>query len=226
MDMAQIPHFMPGEELPAEAATHESIVQAAADAIITEVARRLTGEANLSAMAEEGRLVYNTVAQVEEFHDAYGVPKLTGPALPDSHRMTLRLALIAEEFDELRGVLGALTGADPAAPGALREGGAAAPSPGRALGLTAEESLTRIAKELCDLQYVLDGTFLEFGLAGLKSHLMNAVHASNMSKLGDDGRPVLRDDGKVLKGPNYEPAEPAIAELIAGALPGADAVED
>lgn len=32
------------------------------------------------------------------------------------------------------------------------------------------------------------------------------VHKSNMSKLGDDGKPILREDGKVLKGPNYKPA--------------------
>jgi predicted HAD superfamily Cof-like phosphohydrolase len=34
----------------------------------------------------------------------------------------------------------------------------------------------------------------------------NRVHASNMSKLGDDGKPVRREDGKILKGPNYKPA--------------------
>jgi len=33
------------------------------------------------------------------------------------------------------------------------------------------------------------------------------VHASNMSKLGDDGKPIRREDGKVLKGPNYKPAD-------------------
>lgn len=41
-----------------------------------------------------------------------------------------------------------------------------------------------------------------------------AVHASNMSKLGDDGKPVRRDDGKVLKGPNYKPAD--ILHIITG----------
>lgn len=56
---------------------------------------------------------------------------------------------------------------------------------------------------LCDIQYVLDGTFLEFGLHSIKRVAIAEVHASNMSKLGDDGRPVLREDGKVLKGPNF-----------------------
>lgn len=65
---------------------------------------------------------------------------------------------------------------------------------------------------LCDIQYVLDGTFLEFGLHQLKQDAMAEVHSSNMSKLGADGRPVLREDGKVLKGPNFRP--PDLATLL------------
>ncbi len=57
---------------------------------------------------------------------------------------------------------------------------------------------------LIDLQYVLDGAFLSFGLHGAKDDAFAEVHRSNMSKLGEDGKPVLREsDGKVLKGPNY-----------------------
>ena len=41
---------------------------------------------------------------------------------------------------------------------------------------------------------------------------MHRVHASNMSKLGEDGKPIYREDGKVLKGPNYEP--PKLNDLI------------
>ncbi|MBO9398619.1 nucleoside triphosphate pyrophosphohydrolase family protein [Shimia sp. R9_2] len=63
--------------------------------------------------------------------------------------------------------------------------------------------MVEVLDALCDIQYVLDGTFLEFGLHGLKSAAMEEVHASNMSKLGADGRPVLREDGKVLKGPDF-----------------------
>ncbi|MGZ2260041.1 pyrophosphohydrolase domain-containing protein [Roseobacter sp. A03A-229] len=65
---------------------------------------------------------------------------------------------------------------------------------------------------LCDIQYVLDGTFLEFGLHQLKQDAMAEVHSSNMSKLGADGRPVLRDDGKVLKGPGFQ--QPDLARLL------------
>ena len=41
---------------------------------------------------------------------------------------------------------------------------------------------------------------------------LNRVHISNMSKLGDDGKPIYREDGKVLKGPNYKP--PNLEDLI------------
>ena len=60
-------------------------------------------------------------------------------------------------------------------------------------------------KELADLVYVCYqyaenmGWFLDEAL--------NRVHESNMSKLGEDGKPVYREDGKVLKGPNYKPPD-------------------
>ena len=57
---------------------------------------------------------------------------------------------------------------------------------------------------LIDLQYVLDGAFLSFGLQDQKDRAFAEVHASNMSKLGEDGKPIRREsDGKVLKGPHY-----------------------
>lgn len=66
---------------------------------------------------------------------------------------------------------------------------------------------------LIDLQYVLDGAFLSFGLHGLKEQAFNEVHRSNMSKLGEDGKPIRREsDGKVLKGPNY--FKPDIAQFL------------
>jgi predicted HAD superfamily Cof-like phosphohydrolase len=57
---------------------------------------------------------------------------------------------------------------------------------------------------LIDLQYVLDGAFLSLGLHDQKEKAFAEVHASNMSKLGEDGKPIRREsDGKILKGPNY-----------------------
>ena len=74
--------------------------------------------------------------------------------------------------------------------------------------------LVEVLDALCDIQYVLDGTFLEFGLHQLKAPAFSEVHASNMSKLGEDGEPLLRADGKVLKGPNFSP--PDLAKILEG----------
>jgi predicted HAD superfamily Cof-like phosphohydrolase len=66
---------------------------------------------------------------------------------------------------------------------------------------------------LTDLQYVLDGAYLSFGLHQLKEIAFDEVQRSNMSKLGADGKPIRREgDGKVLKGPNYTP--PNIAQFL------------
>lgn len=66
---------------------------------------------------------------------------------------------------------------------------------------------------LIDLQYVLDGAFLSFGLQAVKQAAFDEVHRSNMSKLGEDGKPIRRpEDGKVMKGPNY--FKPDLAQFI------------
>lgn len=63
----------------------------------------------------------------------------------------------------------------------------------------------KLTKELCDLLYVVYGTGVTFGLP--LDVAFREVHRSNMSKLGPDGKPIYRDDGKVLKGPHYTPAD-------------------
>lgn len=65
--------------------------------------------------------------------------------------------------------------------------------------------LTEIAKELADLLYVTYGTALAYGLD--LDAAVAEVHRSNMSKLGPNGEVLRRDDGKILKGPGYEPAD-------------------
>ncbi|MEL6859961.1 MAG: nucleoside triphosphate pyrophosphohydrolase family protein [Pseudomonadota bacterium] len=72
--------------------------------------------------------------------------------------------------------------------------------------------IVEVLDALCDIQYVLDGNFLEFGLHKLKHAAFSEVHASNMSKLGEDGQPILREDGKVLKGPNF--FRPDLAQFL------------
>ena len=67
-----------------------------------------------------------------------------------------------------------------------------------------DNDAVEVLDALIDLQYVLDGAFLSFGLQDVKEAAFNEVHRSNMSKLGEDGKPIVREgDGKILKGPNY-----------------------
>ena len=65
-------------------------------------------------------------------------------------------------------------------------------------------------KELADGVIVLNGYAATFGWD--LDEAIRRVHASNMSKLDDDGAPIYREDGKVLKGPNYQ--EPNLKDLI------------
>ena len=69
---------------------------------------------------------------------------------------------------------------------------------------------TDALKELADLVYVCYqyAAQMRWDL----DEAMNRVHHSNMSKLDDDGNPIYREDGKVLKGPHYQP--PNLRDLI------------
>lgn len=67
----------------------------------------------------------------------------------------------------------------------------------------AEGDVVKIADALSDLLYVTHGAALEHGIP--INECFWEVHKSNMSKLGDDGLPIYREDGKILKGPNYQP---------------------
>lgn len=67
-----------------------------------------------------------------------------------------------------------------------------------------------LLKELADLVYVTYGYAATFGWD--LDEAVRRVHASNMSKLDDKGEPIYREDGKVLKGPNYQ--EPDLTDLV------------
>lgn len=68
--------------------------------------------------------------------------------------------------------------------------------------------MVEVLDALTDLQYVLDGAYLSFGLHALKDVAFAEVQRSNLSKLGEDGKPIRREsDGKVMKGPNYTPPD-------------------
>ena len=65
-------------------------------------------------------------------------------------------------------------------------------------------------KELADLVYVCYQYATNMGWD--LDEAMNRVHQSNMSKLGVDGKPIYREDGKILKGPNYQP--PTLTDIV------------
>lgn len=69
-----------------------------------------------------------------------------------------------------------------------------------------ESDIIEIADGICDLIYVLIGTAGEYGFAHLLDECFREVHRSNMSKLWN-GEVKKREDGKVIKSPNYSPAD-------------------
>lgn len=118
--------------------------------------------------------------KVEQFSRAMNLP-VNVPFSPDL--LTLRKRLLQEEIDELFAELDS------------------------AIVLTqkgediSQELFENICKEAADVQYVLSGLGVSFGLP--IEQAFDLTHESNMSKLGPDGKPIYREDGKIMKGPNY-----------------------
>ncbi len=127
-----------------------------------------------------------------QFHHTYSVPirPFSDPTL-DYERMNMRMSLIAEEFAEL---MGAVYG--PRARAIIEAATAEAVAADEG-----ERDVIEAADALADLVYVVYGMAIESGM-NLDSVLAE-VQASNLSKLMPDGSVKLREDGKVLKGPNF-----------------------
>lgn len=119
---------------------------------------------------------------VKEFNNSMGVKRGL-----DASNIHLRMDLIAEEFTEVNDEVYYFdedVGAEELLPNIRK---------------------SDLAKELADLLYVVYGAADCFDIDIDK--VFKEVHKSNMSKLGDDGKPVYREDGKVMKGPNYQPVQ-------------------
>lgn len=128
-------------------------------------------------------------AMVAEFISRFHQPfneEMTGPLL------TFRERLLIEEFEEVRVEITKTLGCI------------------YSEGVASMECKAKLTKEMVDLLYVAYGFALTFGLP--LQEAFERVHASNMSKLGEDGQPIYREDGKILKGPNYK--EPNITGLF------------
>lgn len=122
------------------------------------------------------------IAAVKEFHDAFGIENNHTPTAD----ISLEGALLRYEL--------------------IREENE------EYLEACREGNLTEIADALGDQLYILCGTILKHGLQYVIEEVFDEIHRSNMSKLGADGKPVYREDGKVLKGPGY--FKPDIAAIL------------
>ena len=122
---------------------------------------------------------------VREFHEVFGLDHPDRPTPISAERAAARQRLLDEEVAE------------------VAEASAAAqldPSPRR---------LAELARELADVVYVAYGTAITHGID--LDAVIAEVHRANMSKLDENGRPIMRD-GKVQKGPNFRP--PDLAPLF------------
>ena len=75
-----------------------------------------------------------------------------------------------------------------------------------------ETDLVEVADAVGDLSYFLAGDAVEYGFN--LDDVFAEIHASNMSKLDENGNVIYREDGKVLKGPNF--FKPDISKVIFG----------
>lgn len=66
-----------------------------------------------------------------------------------------------------------------------------------------DQDLIEIGDALGDMLYILCGTIIAHGFQDKIESIFDEIQRSNMSKLGADGKPIYRKDGKVMKGPNY-----------------------
>ena len=72
--------------------------------------------------------------------------------------------------------------------------------------------LVEVADALGDQLYILCGTILKHGLQYKIEEVFDEIQRSNMSKLDSNGRPIFREDGKILKGQNY--FKPNIKQIL------------
>ncbi len=74
--------------------------------------------------------------------------------------------------------------------------------------------IVEVADALGDMLYILCGTMITHGMQDKIEEVFREIQRSNLSKLGEDGQPIYREDGKVMKGPHY--FKPDIASILRG----------
>ena len=139
---------------------------------------------NLLSLNHKIEQMKKQLNHVEKFHDTFGIPNEYTPK-----------ATISNDLIDLRFKLMAEENEE-------------------YLEAAKNGDLVEVADALGDMMYILCGTILSHGMQHKIEEVFEEIQRSNMSKLGEDGKPIYREDGKVLKGPNY--FKPNIAKIIEG----------
>lgn len=127
-------------------------------------------------------MIKNELKAVAEFHDAFGIESANTPVVSLPEQTVLLRHNLMKEENE------------------------------EYLEAAQNKDLVEVADALGDMLYILCGTILSHGMQHKITEVFNEIQRSNMSKLGSDGKPIYREDGKVLKGPNY--FKPNIASIL------------
>ena len=118
-------------------------------------------------------MIKNELKAVAEFHDAFGIESANAPVVSLPEQTVLLRHNLMKEENE------------------------------EYLEAAQNKDLVEVADALGDMLYILCGTILSHGMQDKITEVFQEIQRSNMSKLGSDGKPIYRSDGKVLKGPNY-----------------------
>ena len=127
-------------------------------------------------------MIKNELNAVAKFHDAFGIESADSPSVNIPAQTILLRYNLMKEENE------------------------------EYLEAAQKNDLIEVADALGDMLYILCGTILSHGMQHKISEVFKEIQRSNMSKLGPDGKPIYREDGKVLKGPNY--FKPDIATIL------------
>ena len=127
-------------------------------------------------------MIEDEINAVEEFHNAFGIESANSPTVDVSEQKIILRYNLMKEENEE--YLEAAQNNDP----------------------------VEVADALGDMLYILCGTILSHGMQHKISEVFEEIQRSNMSKLGSDGKPIYREDGKILKGPHY--FKPNIASIL------------
>ena len=127
-------------------------------------------------------MIKNELNAVAKFHDAFGIESADSPSVNIPEQTILLRHNLMKEENE------------------------------EYLEAAQKNDLIEVADALGDMLYILCGTILSHGMQHKISEVFDEIQRSNMSKLGPDGKPIYREDGKVLKGPNY--FKPDIAAIL------------